>query len=224
MATTNGTLKYKQDDGSIVELNPVGVDNTARSKANAAQNAIGTWGLDNPISTIAQVVGGWDAGHSVSSGETITNVLDGIASQLSNEITARKNADTALDTRVKKLEKMPALDLPIIGIFIDGGTGNDNITFDIPIPSIILQLQAKGHIPTFSISGGTVGAVFEYTSDGDSAIHQFRLSNISVSNLGLFVSITGKPSVSPMAIRPGAAIWGSYKQAAFSTSLHVTFS
>lgn len=32
---TNGTLKYKQDDGSIVELNPAGVDAEARALANA---------------------------------------------------------------------------------------------------------------------------------------------------------------------------------------------
>ena len=32
---TNGTLKYKQDDGSIVELRPVGVDAEARALANA---------------------------------------------------------------------------------------------------------------------------------------------------------------------------------------------
>ena len=32
---TNGTLKYKQDDGSIVELNPAGVDTEARALANA---------------------------------------------------------------------------------------------------------------------------------------------------------------------------------------------
>lgn len=32
---TNGTLKYKQDDGSIVELNPVGVDAEARALATA---------------------------------------------------------------------------------------------------------------------------------------------------------------------------------------------
>lgn len=32
---TNGTLKYKQDDGSIVELHPVGVDAEARALANA---------------------------------------------------------------------------------------------------------------------------------------------------------------------------------------------
>ena len=34
MAIVNGTLKYKQDDGSIVELGPVGVDNTARTRLN----------------------------------------------------------------------------------------------------------------------------------------------------------------------------------------------
>lgn len=32
---TNGTLKYKQDNGSIVELHPVGVDAEARALANA---------------------------------------------------------------------------------------------------------------------------------------------------------------------------------------------
>ena len=32
---TNGTLKYKQDDGSIVELNPAGLDAEARALANA---------------------------------------------------------------------------------------------------------------------------------------------------------------------------------------------
>lgn len=32
---TNGTLKYKQDDGSIVELNPAGVDAEARALANS---------------------------------------------------------------------------------------------------------------------------------------------------------------------------------------------
>ena len=35
MATVNGTLKYKQDDGSVVELNPVGVDSTARARLDA---------------------------------------------------------------------------------------------------------------------------------------------------------------------------------------------
>lgn len=34
----NGTLKYKQDDGSIVELNPAGVDAEARALATAEAN------------------------------------------------------------------------------------------------------------------------------------------------------------------------------------------
>lgn len=35
---TNGTLKYKQDNGSIVELNPAGVDAEARALATAEAN------------------------------------------------------------------------------------------------------------------------------------------------------------------------------------------
>lgn len=35
---TNGTLKYKQDDGSIVELNPAGVDAEARALATDEAN------------------------------------------------------------------------------------------------------------------------------------------------------------------------------------------
>ena len=35
---TNGTLKYKQDDGSIVDLNPAGVDAEARALATAEAN------------------------------------------------------------------------------------------------------------------------------------------------------------------------------------------
>lgn len=35
---TNGTLKYKQNDGSIVELNPAGVDAEARALATAEAN------------------------------------------------------------------------------------------------------------------------------------------------------------------------------------------
>ena len=34
MATINGTLKYKQDDGDLVALGPVGMDSTARASLN----------------------------------------------------------------------------------------------------------------------------------------------------------------------------------------------
>lgn len=150
MATVNGTLKYKQDDGSIVELSPVGVD-----------------------------------------------------------------------ARVTKLESLPTLDLPIIGICTS--TGSDKtITIAVPIPSVVRLLTVKGHPPTFSISGGTVGVVFEY-KDPDSTIHSFVLSSVSVSDLGVFVSITGKSSLF-LPLDPGNVVWGSYQQAATVTTLHVTFS
>lgn len=205
MATINGTLKYKQDDGSIVELNPVGVDSTARTTANNNAN----------------VIGEWDLTHDISGGEDITTVLDRVAADLSNEITDRKNADTALDRRVTKLERLPPLDFPIIGIFT--GTGpNDTITIAVPIPSAVRLLSAKGHVPTFSISGGTIGVVFEYMDAN--TIKNFALSSVSVSNLGVFVSITGRSAPSPLAIEPGTFVWGSYNQAATVTTLHVTFS
>lgn len=84
METFNGTLKYKQNDGSIVELNPVGVDNTARNKANRNANAIGTWELNNPISSIAGVVGKWDAEHDTSNDETITASMKRLNTRVSN--------------------------------------------------------------------------------------------------------------------------------------------
>lgn len=202
MATVNGTLKYKQNDGSIVELNPVGVDNTARNRANHNANTIGIWELNNPISSIADVVGKWDAEHDVSGDETITTSVK------------------SLNTKVSKLEKLPTLDLPIIGIFTDNNIGQ-NCTIAVPIPSVVRLLSAKGHYPTFSISGGTIGTVFEYKNP-DGTIHNFALSSVSISDLGLFVSITGKSSIS-LPIEPGTFVWGSYKQAATATSLHVTF-
>ena len=221
MATFNGTLKYKLDDVTIAELNPVGVDNTARTTANNNANAIGAWTFNNPTSSIATVIGEWDLTHDISGGENITTVLDRVAADLSNEITDRKNADTALDTRVTKLERLPTLELPIIGIFT--GTGpNNTITIAVPIPSAVRLLSAKGHVPTFSISGGTIGVVFEYNDAN--TINSFALSSVSVSDLGVFVSVTGNPAPSPLAINPGTFVWGSYKQAATITTLHVTFS
>lgn len=193
MATTNGTLKYKQDDGTIVELNPVGVDNTARQAANNAQTA---------ADTALQYIGDWP----------LTDPTDTITTEVKT-----------LNNSVAKLKYVPALDLPIIGIFTEAGTGpNATITIAVPIPSVVRLLSAKGHFPTFSISGGTIGVVFEYHDTN--TINSFALSSVSVSDLGLFVSITGKPAPSPLAIYPGTFVWSSYKQAATATSLHVTFS
>lgn len=200
MAIVNGTLKYKQDDGDIVAINPIGVDNTARKNALIAVNTIGDWFPSNG-SSIVEVIGKWFTEHGAKT----------IADAVMN-----------LDTKVAKLERLPALDLPIIGIFTDTGA-NNTITIAVPIPSVVRLLSAKGHFPTFSISGGTIGVVFEYKYP-DSTINSFALSSVSVSDLGLFVSITGKTSSLSLPIEPGMFVWGSYKQAATVTSLHVTFS
>lgn len=204
MATINGTLKYKQDDGSIVELNPVGVDARARTLATAAGQTANNaqTAADNAQSaadTALQCIGDWP----------LTAPTDTITTEVKT-----------LNTRVKKLERLPTLDLPIIGVVT--GTGPNTVTIDVPIPSVVRFLTLKGYFPTFSILGGTIGVVFEYNSAN--TINSFALSSVSVSDLGTFVSITGNPAPSPLAIYPGTFVWGSYKQAATDTTLHVTFS
>lgn len=202
MATVNGTLKYKQDDGSIVELNPVGVDNTARTSSN---------NIATQIQLIEQTTG-----YNASPEDVPATSMKESIKDLNNNV-------MTLKTKVTKLERLPELDLPIIGIFTEATTRpNGTITIAVPIPSVVRLLSAKGHYPAFSISGGTIGVVFEY-KDPDGTIHSFALSSVSVSDLGLFVSITGKPSLS-LPIEPGAFVWSSYKQAAMVTSLHVKFS
>lgn len=197
MATINGTLKYKQDDGSIVELGPVGVDARARTLATAAGQTANN--AQTAADTALQYIGNWP----------FTDPTDTITTEVKT-----------LNTRVKKLERLPTLDLPIIGIVT--GTGPNTVTIDVPIPSVVRFLTVKGHFPTFSILGGTVGVIFEYNDAN--TINTFALSSVSVSDLGVFVSITGNPAPSSLAIKPGAFVWGSYKQAATDTTLHVTFS
>ena len=207
MAIVNGTLKYKQDDGTLVELGPVGVDARARTLATAAgqdaNNAqIAADNAQTAADTALRYIGDWP----------FTDPDDTITTEVKT-----------LNTRVTNLERLPSLDFPIIGICTEASTGlNRTITIVVPIPSVVRLLSAKGHYPKFSISGGTIGVIFEY-KDPDSTIHTFALSSVSVSDLGLFVSITGKSSVS-VAIEPGAFVWSSYKQAATATSLHVTYS
>lgn len=227
MATINGTLKYKQDDGSIVELNPVGVDARARTlataagqTANNAQTAAENVQLTvNNIATLIQLIEqttGYNASPEDVPATSIKESIEDLDTTINNLDSSIGN----LETRVRKLERLPTLDLPIIGIVT--GTGPNTITIDVPIPSVLRFLTVKGHVPTFSILGGTVGVIFEYNDAN--TIENFALSSVSVSDLGVFVSITGKPAPSPLAINPGTFVWGSYKQAATVTTLHVTFS
>lgn len=228
MATFNGTLKYKQDDGSIVELNPVGVDARARTLATAAGQiannaqtaAENVQQTVNVIATQIQLIE-QTTGYNASPEDVPATSIKESIEDLDTTINYLDTIVENLETRVRKLERLPTLDFPIIGIFT--GTGpNNTITIAVPIPSVVRLLSAKGHVPTFSISGGTVGVVFEYNDAN--TINSFALSSVSVSDLGVFVSITGNPAPSPLAIYPGTFVWSSYKQAATVTTLHVKFS
>lgn len=227
MATINGTLKYKQDDGSIVELNPVGVDARARTLATAAGQiannaqtaAENVQKTVNGIATLIQLIEqttGYNASPEDVPATSIKESIEDLDTTINNLDTSVGN----LETRVRKLERLPTLDLPIIGIVT--GTGLNTVTIDVPIPSVVRFLTVKGHFPTFSISGGTIGVIFEYNDAN--TINRFALSSVSVSDLGVFVSITGNPAPSSLAIKPGTFVWSSYNQAATVTTLHVTFS
>lgn len=103
MATTNGTLKYKQDDGSIVELNPVGVDNTARQTANNAETAadralqyIGDWPYTDPTDTITTNVN--TLNNSVAKLETKTDEI--VMPMVGTIGGIVKNADGSMDCRI----------------------------------------------------------------------------------------------------------------------------
>lgn len=230
MATFNGTLKYKQDDGSIVELNPVGVDARARTLATAAEQTANN--AQTAAEGVQQTVNGFatqiqlieqTTGYNASSEDVPATSIKESIEDLNMEVGTLDKEVMTLNKRVTNLERLPELDLPIIGIFTEAGTGpNGTITIAVPIPSVVRLLSTKGYVPTFSISGGTIGVVFEYMDAN--TIKNFALSSVSVSNLGVFVSITGRPAPSSLAIEPGTFVWGSYKQAATVTTLHVTFS
>lgn len=182
MATINGTLKYKQDDGSIVDLNPVGVDSTARTTAN-----------------------------------NITTVLDRVAADLSNEITDRKNADTALDKRVRKLEP-DSFFIPLYGFCSAIGTNMCTIT--VPKPAYLRHIEQKGYILSYTVSGGTVGNVLHFFTNGEILTSTFT-PTITVH--GDFIAIdcasmiNGIPSI-------GSVVFGDYTSAAYATSIRVTVS
>lgn len=107
---TNGTLKYKQDDGSIVELNPVGVDNTARTRLNAQATQI----------------------HCIEQTTGYTADLAEVPA------TSMKESIDALSTKVKNLEKnLPktfAIEFGKGCNFTLGATSTTSMISDIPIP------------------------------------------------------------------------------------------
>lgn len=113
MATFNGTLKYKQDDGSIVELNPVGVDARARTLATAAgqtannaqtaaENVQQTVnGIATQIQLIEQTTG-YNASPEDVPATSIKESIEDLDTTINNLDTSVGN----LEARVKKLEQL----------------------------------------------------------------------------------------------------------------------
>lgn len=128
MATTNGTLKYKQDDGSIVELNPVGVDARAQTLATAA---------------------GQTANNAQAAAENVQQTVNGIATQIqlieettgynaSPEdvpATSMKASIDALNTKVTNLENAAFKSqyfFPAFGTVIESTASSVTVAFPMP--------------------------------------------------------------------------------------------
>lgn len=189
MATFNGTLKYKQDDGSIAELNPVGVDSTARASLN---------NVATQIQCIEQTTGYNASPEDVPA-------------------TSMKESIEDLDTRVRKLEPASFF-IPLYGFCSAIGTNMCTIT--VPKPAYLRHIEQKGYILSYTVSGGTVGNVLHFFTNGEISVSPFTPT---ITNYGDFVTIdctsmiNGIPSI-------GSVVFGDYTSAAYATSIKVTVS
>lgn len=130
MAIVNGTLKYKQDDGSIVELGPVGMDARARTLATEAgqiaNNAqIAADNADATAKTALQYIGNWP----------LTDPTDTITTEVET-----------LNTRVTNLENaggtQTVYHVPMVG-FINGFF-NHGFIVNIPMPENLITALLNG--------------------------------------------------------------------------------
>ena len=133
MATINGTLKYKQDDGTLVALGPVGVDERARTLATSAgqtANNAQTAATDaqNTADTALKYIGNWPYPDQT---DTITTSVN------------------TLNTRVSALESagQPIL-VPIVGNVISTMTipAGANIIIDV-FPTIDYEKAIVENLP-----------------------------------------------------------------------------
>lgn len=189
MATFNGTLKYKQDDGAVVELKPVGVDSTARASLN---------NIATQIQLIEQTTGYNASPEDVPA-------------------TSMKASINNLNTRVKKLEP-DSFFIPLYGFCSE--TGANSCTIAVPKPAYLRHLEQKGYLISYAVSGGTVGNVLHFYTDGNISSTTFTPT---ITQYGDFIIIacelmsSGTPSI-------GSVVFGDYANAAFATSIKVTVS
>lgn len=203
MATVNGTLKYKQDDGDIVELNPVGVDSTARSGLN---------NVATQIQLIEQTTG-YNASPEDVPATSIKESIEDLNTEVGNLDTEVRN----LDTRMRKLEPASFF-IPLYGFC--SATGTNMCTITVPKPAYLRHIEQKGYILSYTIAGGTVGNVLHFFTDGEISASTFTPT---ITDHADFITIdcvsmnNGIPSI-------GSVVFGDYTSAAYATSIKVTVS
>ena len=221
MAIVNGTLKYKQDDGSIVELGPVGVDARARTLATAAgqiANNAQTAAEDvqrnvNSIVTQIQLIE-QTTGYNASPDDVPATSMK---ASIENLDTSMKASIENLNKRVKKLEPTSFF-IPLYGFC--SATGTNMCTITVPKPAYLRHIEQKGFILSYTVSGGTVGNVLHFFINGNISTSPFTPN---ITEHGDFIDIdctsmnNGIPSI-------GSVVFGDYTSAAYATSIRVTVS
>lgn len=224
MAIVNGTLKYKQDDGSIMELGPVGVDARARTLATAAGQiannaqtaAENVQQTVDVIATQIELIEQTTGYNAIPEDVPATSIKESIE-DLDTEV---RNLDTEvrnLDTRVKKLEPASFF-IPLYGFC--SGTGNNMCTITVPKPAYLRHIEQKGYFLSYTVSGGTVGNVLHFFTNGEITTSPFTPTIIDHAD---FITIdctslmNGIPSI-------GSVVFGDYTSAAYATSIKVTVS
>lgn len=224
MATVNGTLKYKQNDGSIVELNPVGVDARARTLATAAGQtannaqtaADNVQQTVNNIATQIQLIEqttGYNASPEDVPATSMKESIEDLDTEVGNLDTEVRN----LDTRVKKLEPASFF-IPLYGFC--SATGNNMCTITVPKPAYLRHIEQKGYILSYAVSGGTVGNVLHYFTNGEISTSPFTPTIAVYSDfitIDCVSLINGIPSI-------GSVVFGDYTSAGYATSIRVTVS
>lgn len=191
MATTNGTLKYKQDDGSIVELNPVGVDNTARASLN---------NIARQILCIEQTTGYNATPEDIPA-------------------TSMKTSIETLNTKVTNLENAGSTKaiyyVPAVGVLTS--ISEHGFVLFIPMPENLLSALVIGRTVSkavFKVIGGVGGSALLHGFKHDGTAFTVSIPNdTEVTVVGSTASITYKYTNNDKTFTAaeygGVNVWGA---------------
>lgn len=148
MAIVNGTLKHKQDDGSIVELGPVGVDARARTLATEAGQ------IANNAQTAAENV------------HLTVNSMKASIDALNTKVTNLENAGGT----------QTVYHVPVIGIVT--GFFNHGFIVSIPMPENLITALVNGKRFSSAVLkrlGGAEGDAILYGYKRDGTPFSFQI-------------------------------------------------